>query len=218
MNLCSTRSRLCLSAPMMGSRNGRRPRSPTLLLWGKLPLMVICGMFARVEKIQLTLPGLKFTCTRLAKPLQTCSMINFLNPSVGICCNQAMGKGKLRLVGYGQLGKLDPNCTYKVDAYSLYSPTSCNDMEKWDEKSVVIPILHIQACARPDQANITLTHSNKGCVQIPVLVSSAVHATLLLETLCPQLDLSFSALQGAGPRIQTPLLTKSWSVRGEDAQ
>ena len=49
------------------------------------------------------------TCPTLA---DQSSMINFLNPSVGICCNQAVGEGKLNLVAYGQLAKLDPKSTY----------------------------------------------------------------------------------------------------------
>ena len=123
------------------------------------------------------------TCPTIA---DQSSMINFLNPSVGICCNQAVGKGKLKLVAYGQLAKLDPKSTYKVRGYSLYPPKSCSDMEKLDGKSVLIPFWYIKHGSEPDQVNMVMTHSNKGGFQIPMFVNDRpLEARELLFSLAP---------------------------------
>ena len=40
---------------------------------------------------------------------------------MGVCAKENVGKGKLKLVAYGQLSKLDPNSTYKVGPLQLVS-------------------------------------------------------------------------------------------------
>ena len=98
------------------------------------------------------------------------SMLSFFGPPMGVCAKENIGKGKLKLVAYGQLSKLDPNSTYKVGGYSLYPHKLCTDIEKLNKSFMLVPFWYIKQISQ--NPNMSLSVVKKHGLEIPCMTNS----------------------------------------------